>query len=67
MCHFEIKKGDNTFIFAFPAANIPVGELYDAAFEVLKKIQDLSNEAVDRADRNIKPSSEECIEPELKI
>lgn len=63
MCHFEIKKGDNVYTFTFPYSNIPVGELYDVAFDVLKKIQELANEAVDKAKRVDAAITPEVVEP----
>lgn len=51
----EVRKNDNVYEFVMPAG-APLGEAYDAGFEVLKSIVELSHQAVERAKQ---PSNEE--------
>ena len=44
----EIKKEDHTFSFHMPLG-APFGKAYDAAYEVLQHIVDLSKKAADQA------------------
>lgn len=44
----EITKGDRVFSFVMPIG-APYGEAYDAAFEVLQQIVELSKQAADQA------------------
>lgn len=49
-----VEKGDRTFRFEMPVG-APLGECYDAAFEMLREIVNLSDKAV----QNAKPKDEE--------
>jgi len=40
-----IEKGDNVYRFSMPVG-APFGEAYDAAFDVLEKVQGLAHDAV---------------------
>lgn len=44
----EIKKEDHTFSFSMPLG-APFGKAYDAAYEVLQHIVELSRKAADQA------------------
>lgn len=45
---FEVKKGDNVYTFTMPY-QCPLGEAYDAAYEVLSDIVDMSQRAYEKA------------------
>jgi hypothetical protein len=45
--HVELKtkRGERTYVFNIPG-NAPWGELFDASFEIHKKVSEMVNEAV---------------------
>jgi hypothetical protein len=45
--HFEAIKNDNMYFMSMPAG-APLGESYDAVFEILLKIVELSQSAADK-------------------
>jgi len=51
----EIEKNDRKYVFLMPIGS-PFGEAYDAAFEVLTKIRELSGEALEKARRDAEDS-----------
>ena len=50
----EVKKNDNLYQFVMPVGS-PLGEAYDAGFEVLKDIIEMSQQALNNAKQQ--PSS----------
>lgn len=54
----ELEKNERNYAFEMPIGS-PFGESYDAAFEFLKKITDMANEAAKRAEREVKEDSKE--------
>ena len=56
--HFLIDKQDFKYVFIMPAGGT-LGNAYDACFEVMQKILDMSQEAADKSKRQ-----EEKGEPE---
>lgn len=46
--NLEVKKGERTFVFTMPIGS-PYGEAYDAAFNVLNEILEMSKKAVEAA------------------
>jgi len=46
--NLEIKKGERTYVFTMPIGS-PFGEAYDAAFNVLNEILEMSKKAADQA------------------
>jgi hypothetical protein len=55
-----VKQNDNIYTFTMPAGS-PIGEAYNAAFEVLQNVLELSKDAVERA----KPKSPEEVQAEV--
>lgn len=45
--HFEAEKNGNIYFMSMPAG-APLGESYDAVFEILLKIVELSKSAADK-------------------
>jgi hypothetical protein len=62
----EVVKGENKFTFSF-GAGVPLGELYDAAFQILSKVDELCKEAVERAQKEMeaKLGTPEVVIPEV--
>lgn len=50
MIVIEVEKNERVFTFLLPVG-APFGEAYDAAFEMLSKIVDMSNEAAENMKR----------------
>ena len=50
----EVTKNEHVYQFNMPL-NVPLGEAYDAAFEVLREITDLAKKATE----NAQPKEEE--------
>jgi len=48
MLHFEVKKNDRTYVLEVPMG-ASYGEAYDATFELLQGILELSKQAADKA------------------
>lgn len=44
----EVTKNEHVYEFNMPLG-VPLGEAYDAAFEVLKELTDLARQATDKA------------------
>lgn len=55
----ESEKGDSVYSFVMPIG-APLGECYDAAFEVLGEIIAMSKDAYERNKRNEKEEKEEA-------
>jgi len=47
---FEVEKNKHRYTFVMPVGS-PLGEAYDAVFEVLIKLKEISDEAVEKAKR----------------
>lgn len=54
----EVEKGEHTFMFSMPLG-CPLGTAYDAAFQVLRDIVELSKNAVEQV------KQPDPIEPEI--
>ena len=50
---FEVKKGNNIYTFLMPY-QCPLGEAYDAIYEVLSDVVDMSKRAYEQAKREEK-------------
>jgi len=48
VCNFEVKKNDRVYSLHMPVG-APIGEAYDAVFEMLQEILELSKKAVENA------------------
>jgi len=48
--YLEVEKNDHKYSFTMPIG-APLGEVYDAAFEMLQEIVKLANEAVEKAEQ----------------
>lgn len=46
----KVEKNDRVYRFSLPAG-APFGESYDAVFEMLNKIREMANEALEKARR----------------
>ncbi len=57
---FFVEKNGRLYRFLIPAGS-PFGEVYDAAFEVLGKVQQLAQDSLEKAKRE-EPQSENVAE-----
>lgn len=55
-----IKQNENVYTFTMPA-NAPIGEAYNAAFEALQNVLQLSKDAAERA----RPKSPEEVQGDI--
>jgi hypothetical protein len=60
--HFAIDKDERKYVFSLPAGGT-LGEAYDAAYQVLEKILEMSKEAADKA----KPSEKDQPNADEKV